>query len=119
MGFKAIARARQIADEQNEIDTSVARSVSGLNRDLVRVLSFAAFSFNSYLNGDGDVDAADITAIITEFQAQRALIDAFIPMLDDVQGINDEATPANIPANLAAFIAKYGIDLDSYGARFD
>lgn len=118
MGFKSIDRARKIADEMEAIDRTVAQSISALNRDLVRVQNFAAFVFNSVVQADGDADADDLAQVIAQFRAQRQLIDAFIPMLDAVQAINDETTPENIPANLAGFIDAWSIDLDNYGGRF-
>ncbi|TVO75135.1 hypothetical protein [Sedimenticola selenatireducens] len=118
MGFKSIDRARKIADELQEINRTVARSISDMSRDLTRVQHFAAFVFNSAVNGDGDADSADVAAVVAEFRAQRAQIDAFIPMLDAIQAINDEAVPTNIPTNLAAFIANENIDLNSYVTRF-
>lgn len=118
MGFKSIDRSRKIADELQAINTAVAQSISAMNRDLIRVQNFAAFVFNSVVQADGDADADDLAAVVAEFRAQRQRIDAFIPMLDAIQSINDEETPANIPDNLAAFISAYSIDLESYGARF-
>ena len=118
MGFKAIDRARLIADEAKEIKNSVARSVSALQRDLIRVQAFAAFAFSSVVAADGDVDGADLAEIITQFQAQKTAIEALVPILLAVEAINDTAAPENIPANLAAFITDNGVDLASYVTRF-
>ena len=119
MGFTTSDRPMLIKNELAAINKTADQSISALNRDLIRVQNFAAFVFNSIVQGDGDADANDLAVVVATFRAKRAKIDAFILMLDAIQAINDEAAPENIPANLATFISTYSIDLDEYGQRFD
>lgn len=113
MATITLKRAQKIITEQEQINKDVARSISSLNRDILRVVNFIAWANDSLLKADGDITAEDMAIIAGEYHALAPLVRALVPILDDIEGID------GIQANLDTFVTKYGLDIADYKTRFD
>ena len=121
MGAITEKRKQLIQSEYDLVKKNALRSISNLHRDLNEVRLFALFAFQEMLDGGGDIDLADVEHIEKEFLTNFPLITALLPMLQEIEQLNSDPTPAVVRAKADAIISNNDLAsaLESYKQRFE
>ncbi len=120
----AYKRVSNISTDREEILRRSLSTGSTLTMVSDKVVKYAAFMLNSVVNQTGDYNIesanaviAQFDSVVAEYQLQMDKLEdvSNIQVLDDEQNLDGPATAAN----LAAFIAKYNLDIDEISNSYN